>query len=271
MLEMLPVLKKETDKDEESAKAMGKLLDAATAMFKGAEVKTSDSTSTAAMSISLDLPYAEVLARMAIASERMQLSNNMKQIGLAMHNYNSAYQVFPSAATVTDDKKPKKLHSWRVHILPFIEQEQLYKQFKLDEPWDSEHNLKVFKDNPMPKVYGVPGVTKDKDKTTHFQVFVGNGAFFDEVGGTAINGIVDGTSNTIMIALAEKAVEWTKPDDIEFEPNGDVVKKLLWLKGGVTTLTFADGSVRTIKKTVDEKALKAFITRAGGEVANLDD
>src|SRR5262249_34008276 len=74
-------------------------------------------------------------------ANRKQSQNNLKLIGLAFHNYLSTYGVFPASASFKKGKKP--LLSWRVAILPFIEQEALYKKFKLDEPWDSPHNKKL--------------------------------------------------------------------------------------------------------------------------------
>ncbi len=78
--------------------------------------------------------------------------NNLKYIGLAMHNYLDANSHFPPAASV--DKAGKPLLSWRVMILPYIDQDQLYKQFHLDEPWDSEHNKKLI--DKMPQIYASP-------------------------------------------------------------------------------------------------------------------
>ena len=77
----------------------------------------------------------------------------MKQIALAMHNFHDTHRSFPAAFKVDEEKKP--LLSWRVELLPFLEQGELYKQFKHDEPWDSEHNKKLIA--KMPQVFAVPG------------------------------------------------------------------------------------------------------------------
>ena len=65
--------------------------------------------------------------------------NNMKQIGLALHNSHDAQGGFPAPAITSKDGKP--LLSWRVKILPYIEEKKLYEDFHLDEPWNSPHNL----------------------------------------------------------------------------------------------------------------------------------
>ncbi len=80
--------------------------------------------------------------------------NNLKQIGLAMHNYESTFGTFPPAY-IADKATGKPLLSWRVAILPFLEQDALYKQFHLDEPWDSAHNKTLIA--RMPPVYRSPG------------------------------------------------------------------------------------------------------------------
>ena len=78
--------------------------------------------------------------------------NNLKQIGLAIHNYAQANKTFPPAYTVDKDGKP--LLSWRVLILPYLEGDDLYSEFHLDEPWDSEHNKKLL--SRMPAVFRDP-------------------------------------------------------------------------------------------------------------------
>ncbi|HBI44142.1 MAG TPA: hypothetical protein DDY78_15010, partial [Planctomycetales bacterium] len=80
----------------------------------------------------------EAVAKIVEASERTKSSNNMTQLGLAAFNYLDKYGAFPPAYTA--DKDGKRLLSWRVHVLPFLEQDKLYKEFHLDEPWDSDHN-----------------------------------------------------------------------------------------------------------------------------------
>ena len=86
------------------------------------------------------------------AARRVQSQNNLKQIALALHNYHSAYTHFPAQTVLGPDGKT--VHSWRVAILPFLNQVDLYKQYQLSEPWDSESNLKVL--SQMPPVYRDP-------------------------------------------------------------------------------------------------------------------
>jgi hypothetical protein len=200
------------------------------------------------------------------SAARMQSSNNLKQIGLAMHNYHDTYGRFPAAA-VYDKNKKKPLLSWRVQILPFIEQDNLYRQFKLDEPWDSEHNKKLIAQ--MPRVYQSSKDPKllAEFKTTYLAPAGKATMFPPGPDGVRIADVTDGTSNTLFVVDADdsRAVVWTKPDDLEVAEDNPA--KGLSTRNGDGYLTLlVDGSVRLIPKGIDKKTLWALFTRNGGEV-----
>ncbi len=204
------------------------------------------------------------------AARRVESSNNLKQMVLAMHNYTDSMRGVWPAAAIYDKEKP--LLSWRVAILPYIDQDALYQQFKLDEPWDSDHNKKLL--DKMPRVYMTADQAENAEKikttTTHYRVFHGKMAAFEGTKGLAFPAeFTDGTSNTIAIVEAEQAVPWTKPEELPFDPKKDPPK--LGLKGATMfNAAFCDGSVRTLNKDIDKDTLKALITRNGGEVVNLN-
>lgn len=195
------------------------------------------------------------------AAQRASSTNNLKQIGLAMHNYHTTYNGFPAAA-ICDKKTGKPLLSWRVSILPFIEEEVLYKQFKLDEPWDSEHNLKPAKN--MPKIYFHPKANKPGDDKTHYRLFFGKGAAFELNKISSIANIADGTSNTIMVVEAEDPVVWTNPIDLAFDPT-KALPKMLSIDGKFSA-AYCDGSVRTFKMPIDPEIFKLLIQRNDGKL-----
>jgi len=186
---------------------------------------------------------------------RSQCTTNLKQIGLAMHNYHARHKSFPSAYTV--DKAGKPLLSWRVLILPYLDQEALYKEFHLDEPWDSEHNRALI--DRMPPTYHCPGGSSkraDQSKTTYLTPR-GKATSFPGSEGIKIQKITDGTSNTIFVVDAgnDRAATWTKPDDWDVDPRLDP-KDIFGHHPGGTPFSFADGSVRFIKETVDPRTLR---------------
>ncbi len=221
------------------------------------------SPSSSGVLVALLLPAVQAARE---AARRAQCTNNIKQIMLAMHNYHSANNSFPRDFT---DKAGKPLLSWRVAILPYIEQAELYNKFKLDEPWDSPHNKELLKEMPPP--FKCPDRLKVEPFTTTYRGFVGAGAIFETGQDIGIASITDGTSNTIAIVEASEAVPWSKPADLPFDPQA---KPSLRGAGsshpGGFNCGFADGSVRFIKNSISAIVFQALITRNGGEVISSD-
>jgi hypothetical protein len=238
--------------------------------LKATKFATTGDETRATLTLPGDLPYgkafAEAVGKVREAATRAQSQNNLKQIALALHNYHDTHGSLPPAAVV--DKKGKPVLSWRVLILPYIEQNDLYQKFKLDEPWDSPNNIKLI--DQMPKVYALPTPTKAKANETHYRVFVGNGSAWDYLKGSKLQEFLDGTSNTILVVTAADAVPWTKPDELDFDPEKDMKKLLGFFESSVCNVAFGDGSVRALSKSLELKTLNALITRGGGEVIGDD-
>jgi hypothetical protein len=196
------------------------------------------------------------------AAQRAASINNMKQIMLAMHNYHDANKRFPPAFKA--DKEGKPLLSWRVLILPMMEQGELYNQFHLDEPWDSENNKKLIA--KMPPEFKSPNSKAGEGRTNYLAVR-GEKAMFPGKQGVRIADITDGTAHTIAIVEAsdEKAAIWTKPDDFEYSEENPL-QGLVGMHPNVFLAGFADGSIRLIPTSIDPQVLKALFTRNGGEV-----
>lgn len=198
---------------------------------------------------------------------RKSRMNNLKQIGLGMHNHESARGSFPAAASYDADGRP--LLSWRVHVLPYLEQQALYNQFHLDEPWDSEHNRKLI--DQMPEVFTDPdpavrAVIGDKGRTT-FVVPTGEDLIFGKKEGMKFKELTDGTSNTILTVevVPERAVVWTKPADWEVDL-ADALKGVKRDDREGFVAGWCDGSVRYLSNEIDPAVLKKLLTPAGGEV-----
>jgi hypothetical protein len=226
--------------------------------------------------VAADLDLADTVSRVLAAVPDAVLTgptgsvgeNNLKQIGLAIHSYHDVNNKLP---TNVYDKNGKALLSWRVQILPYIEQAAVYQAFKLDEPWDSPHNLPL--SQTVIKVYTVPGRPAEPGHT-YFRGFIGPKDVKPEyrpwlvegdTKGLNLAGIPDGTSNTILVVEAGESVPWAKPDDLPF----DGVMALPTLGGptGRFLALFGDGSVRTLRRDrIDDKNMRALITVQGGEV-----
>lgn len=204
------------------------------------------------------------------AANQAQSSNNLRQILIAMHNYHDTFKSFPPQASRKDDKK---LLSWRVRLLPYLEQQELYDQFHLDEPWDSDHNKKLIE--KMPRVFAGQGLTNEqlKQGMTNYLVPVGPKTVFEGEAGCRFADITDGTSNTIAAVevAPEHAVVWTRPDDWRV----DFSKPFVGLLGKKAddkpepigfNAALCDGSVRFISTSIGWETMRKLLQKDDGEV-----
>ena len=232
----------------------------------------------------------QVLLRARTDDDKREAVAKLRRIGLALHSAHDAYQTFP--AGVVGPKGQLGL-SWRVALLPYLDELALYKELKLDEPWDSEHNKKLL--TKMPKVFEAPGTIVGNGKT-YLRSFSGPQGFLSgppaapkgaptfspwagqppgSYGrGRQIVSIADGTSNTLMVAEAAEPVEWTKPEDLPFSdqpggPSGLLPKLGGLFEGGFHGL-MCDGEVRFYSAALNEGKLRALITVAGGEMIHFE-
>jgi prepilin-type processing-associated H-X9-DG protein len=202
------------------------------------------------------------------AARRMQCSNNMKQIGIALHNYHDTYKTFPSVFIPDADGKP--MHSWRVALLPFVGRQDIFQQYDFNKPWDSPENqalsgLKVH-------AYSCPSDPQhEMSTTTSYMAVAGTGLGFEDGKFVNMADLTDGTSNTILVVEVKgSTVNWLEPTDLTLDefiarlntppPGGH--------PGGINVL-FADGSVRFISQSIQPEVLKSLMTRSGGEKVNI--
>lgn len=186
---------------------------------------------------------------------------SVRQIVLAIHNYHSALQNFPTGDIVDEDGNP--LLSWRVNILPYMGEKEieLYEKFDLDQAWNSDHNLKLLKE--IPTIYQTDQALTLEGKTVWTipkgEGFIGNCPSIREV--------LDGTSNTIMAlgVAPENAMNWTEPTDLEPDLN-DIKRGIFSDSQSTLVLGRADGSTDSFPDTMSKNVLIALLTYAGGEV-----
>ncbi len=209
------------------------------------------------------------------AARRSQRVNQFKQIALAFWNYESANKVFVQRANYDESGRP--LLSWRVHLLPYLEDSSLYDEFRLDEPWDSEHNRKLIA--RMPEIYADPDPAVRRavggvGRTTFVAPVAAETVFppRDELPDGAplkVRDVRDGTSKTILFVevVPERAVVWTKPDDWEVDLDHPLqgvrrADRADWVAAR------CDGSVQSMSNDVPAGTLRALLTRDGGESVN---
>lgn len=279
MSEIVGVFEKELARRKDKRDAPERLfLETAVVVLKAAKVETEGANVFA----TADVPHRDAVATFAAALPKSYSAavnsakgqNNLKQLALALHNFEGANGVLPG--DVFPAGGAGQAWSWRVQILPYLEHENLYKVLDLTKAWDAPENLKRLEAMAMPKVFEIPGRPAPKGQT-YFRIFSlpknAKGKerpwLVEGQKGPALTAITDGLSNTLMIVEAGEAVPWYKPDVLGY----DGVLPLPQL-GDKTADRFiaamGDGSVRTLKPSkLGEKTLRALITRDGGEVVTL--
>lgn len=199
---------------------------------------------------------------------------SLRRLALAMHNYADSFQVqresrLPASASL--DKQGKPLLSWRVHLLPFVGEQKLYKEFHLDEPWDSPHNQKLL--DRMPDVYQGPNRRLNGEGKTIYLLPVGKDTVFKDASyrPRMPADFTDGTSNTIFIIEADDAhaVPWTKPEDLKYDAENPQQGLGGHFRDGFL-VALADGSVHFIKKTISKATLQRAFNPADGMPLGAD-
>ena len=205
-------------------------------------------------------------------AKRSRTSHNYMQAGLGVYNHESAYGHMPHPYVRRPNEflgqVPADVNDrlgWRVTLLPYIEQNNLYRQFDQNQPWNGGPN------QPLSSVVVPQYADADTptDPATRMRCFYDNGAMFDTRVSVRFIEVTDGTSNTILYAEGGEKVTWTRFQEYKFDPNGPL-PTLGRPDQGDFMVVMGDGSVRRIKKTVSPSTLKALITRNGGEVVTGD-
>jgi hypothetical protein len=213
--------------------------------------------------------------------------NNLKQIGLALHNFHDMYNHLPPAVVMGPDEKP--WHSWRIFLLPYLEEAALYNQYKFDEPWNCPNNKKLLE--KMPAVYSDPIYGENKDFHTHYAAITGDGMAFSAEGaefdgknlnlgklaGLGFAEFRDGTSNTLLIGPVgpDRKIPWMKPEDVKIDDTfpelgkkGSFALPYKTEKGNAGPFLRCDGSVTSILGGIDKDAFRTLVTINGGEIVD---
>jgi serine/threonine protein kinase len=208
--------------------------------------------------LAIDLSgFATAVGEIATAGLAVTRIGKLAQLGVALDDYVAQHHQLPPPAITGPNGEP--LLSWRVALLPYLGEKDLYTQFKLDEPWDSVHNKKLLE--RMPEVFARDGANK-KTSTTGLRVYGGPGTAFEGQQGVRLSDITDGLSSTLLIAQTNEEVPWTKPKELSFDPKQP-------LRIAVEQGLFADGSVRFLFANTDPQTRQGIITRNGAEKIDL--
>jgi uncharacterized protein (TIGR03067 family) len=199
---------------------------------------------------------------------RLRCGGALHTLVRAMHGYIDEHGHFPPPAITDGAGKP--LLSWRVAILPYLKEKELYDAFRHDEPWDSTYNRSLLP--KMPKIYASVGNPPRVEHGTFYQVFVGAGALFEEGRRIRSQDVADGTVNTLAIVTAGEAVPWTKPADLPYHPGKGLPSLAVgMINDGMLSFATADSSVWVTRNTQEEELLRALITHSGGEFIDMRD
>jgi hypothetical protein len=196
------------------------------------------------------------------ATDAGSVRRKLKQIAIGMLNFHDIHRSFVPA----ENRQDKRNLSWRVHLLPHLDQKPLYDKFNLDEPWDSEHNLKLLTE--MPDIYKSGD---ENDALTRFQVLVGPHTLFATQRDGRVRDCTDGARHTILVVQSglDKAIPWTKPHDLPYDPEnpigciGDVEGKR------IETVT-VDGKPLSVRTNIAAETFASLATASGNEVLDAE-
>lgn len=200
--------------------------------------------------------------------QQPKCKNHLRQIGFALHNYHDKYLSLPPAFVRGPDGKP--WHSWRVLILPFMDQQKLYDEYRFDEPWNGPHNQKLL--NRRPEAFQCPQAKgKIPSSDTSYVAVVGSETAWPAPEAASFSDFRDGTSNTILVVeVRDAGVPWLAPDDLTFEeacvvPSDKSGRRPCSFHVGGAQALLGDASAHFFNSNIGTDTWKGLLTRDGGE------
>jgi hypothetical protein len=206
-------------------------------------------------------------------AHRAQCADNLKQIQLALEGYHQQYGALPPAYIADASGRP--IHSWRVLILPFLDQAPLYGRYDFAEPWDGPHNIKLLGD--MPPAFACPSHSSDAKDRANYAVVTGAGTMFPGGVPVKLGDVTDGVSNTMMVVeTANLAIPWTAPVDLDlrtmdFRINGPDRPSISSKHPGGAYVLYGDRRVYFAKTTANARVVRSAMTIAGADGNPYDD
>ncbi len=205
------------------------------------------------------------------AGRKSQCANNMRNIVLALINYESAHQRFPAAVRL--DKEGRPLQSWRVETLPFLELQNLYSRANLKKPWDDPVNANV-RNTSIP-LFHCPSCRQEGK--CNYLAITGPDTVWPNEGKVRLKDISDDPGETLLLVeVADGLADWSEPKDLSLEElcdskNEEKTLKLFSVHSGGAHVVFCDGFIQWMRAETLVKNLRALATRNGGEKIELDE
>jgi type II secretory pathway pseudopilin PulG len=210
--------------------------------------------------IALLLPNVRVARE---AARRSQCSNNLKQIGIALHNYTDTFGALPPAYTV--DADGNRLHSWRTLILPYLEQQTLYDSIDLSKPWDDPANAQAAKTRV--NAYQCPSAPHSQELTTYLAVVTPESCLGPEP--RKLADITDGDTLMVVEVHSKQAVPWMAPRDADEQLAFAAGQKLQPHPAGAQGAC-VNGSVRFLPRDMSSAQRRALVSIAGDDNVTAD-
>ncbi|MEX0704909.1 MAG: DUF1559 domain-containing protein [Planctomycetales bacterium] len=262
-------------KDKQGVEAVQKLMAEVKIAASGSAVSLAGSMPAAAFASLQEQALEGAMAARGAARQSVGKSN-LREIAIGVHNHHDTYLALPSTGWYSTDGQP--MLSWRAGpMLNFLDESPLARQLRRDEPWDSEHNSQFIEQ--MPAIYQDPAIVgMTPPGHTTILGFSGRGAIFDDEAsrpeaklpftGFTFRDVSDGLHMTILFVQAgyDKAVPWSKPQDLPFNDDSNPVEALGKVPATGFQVVAVDHSVHTLQSDIDPQALRALITRGGGEI-----
>lgn len=220
--------------------------------------------------------FSSAISFRVVPLEAARLSackNNLKHLGLALHNYHDIFESLPEHSAGDPP------HSWRVSILPFIDQEPLYQTYNMQERWNAGANIPIARLSLY--TFNCPSVPDRRQPMefprSDYLAVVGDETMWADQSAVKIRDVADGTSNTIVVVEAcGTNIPWAEPRDLKFSDEAIGVNlpgKESGLSDGVASsyhhggaqILLGDGSVRLLSNEFSPEVLRALLTKAGGE------
>jgi hypothetical protein len=193
--------------------------------------------------------------------------NKLEMLAVALQNYHDVYKSFPPAYVA--DESGRRMHSWRVLILPFLDRDDLYQKYRFDEPWYGPNNCKLARD--MPDVFRCPSDCSESPSfTTSYLAIVGPDTMWPGEDGLSMQQVWDGTSNTvILVESANSGIHWTEPRDLDLAStplkiNPPSARGISSKHPGDANVALADASVMDLANSLPAETIEWLILRNDG-------